>query len=106
MMGGMGARWRAPREPLLGSVREGVAPGAGHRVYGYTGIMESVAIAASPAVGSGGPGGANAWPTRLHYIRWLPAVHYIPHLVAGGYYAEGTVGCGFVKRCESAWTTV
>ena len=55
------------------------------RGTGYTGIMESVVIAASPAVGSGGPGGANAWPARLHYIRWLLAVHYIPHLVAGGY---------------------
>ena len=52
MMGGMGAGWRARRAPLRGSVREGGAPPV--RGAGYTGILELVAIAASPAVGSGG----------------------------------------------------
>ena len=58
---------------------------------GYTGIMESVAIAASPAVGLGGPGAENAWPSRLYYIRWLFVPHYIPHLGARGYWAVSLV---------------
>ena len=47
MRGGMGAGWRAPREPLRGSVREGIALRCGAPGIGYNGVSRHCSISCS-----------------------------------------------------------